>query len=480
MKKISIGRRNIKTAISVFIAINVYLILLLIDKQLGNSTDGFSGYSGMYTPFFAGIAAAYTSHKDYKSSLKQAKIRSVGSFIGGLFGMIVILIVELLFIKWMPINEYVLYKFIEYLFVSVGIVFLIYLNVKTKQTDATFIACLTYLSVTISIRNGGMPIVQFAANRILSTLIGVGIALLVNNIRIFFKKNKNVLFIANIDNDINYSNYPLSYTRYKINDIYQRDAKLVLHSRYSAVNNKLLKDVHINKQLILMNGVCIYEDKYNDYIYSCDFTDNARRKLNEYLKDKNNVFTYVIHDLRLAVHYERLTNEATVLYYKKEKSYNSYPFIKTPTLDYHDVAKYELVIKRDGCEKLSSDLKELGIKEDITIDLLELEQNHDYYLVIIKPVNGKRVDAVKNLPYYELCDYKVIFISELSDLEIAEIADFKICLGSADDLIKASCDYIIESNDFNDVLKLFTRIYHAVNVKKYLAKLKDDQIKRNN
>jgi uncharacterized membrane protein YgaE (UPF0421/DUF939 family) len=34
VKKISIGRRNIKTAISVFIAISVYLILLLIDKKL--------------------------------------------------------------------------------------------------------------------------------------------------------------------------------------------------------------------------------------------------------------------------------------------------------------------------------------------------------------------------------------------------------------------------------------------------------------
>ena len=104
MKNIKIGRRNIKTAISVFIAISIYLILLIIDKQNGNEADGFSGLSGMYTPFFAGIAAAYTSHKDYKSSLKQAKIRSVGSVIGGYFGMIVILIVELLFIHLMHPN----------------------------------------------------------------------------------------------------------------------------------------------------------------------------------------------------------------------------------------------------------------------------------------------------------------------------------------------------------------------------------------
>jgi hydroxymethylpyrimidine pyrophosphatase-like HAD family hydrolase len=476
VKKISIGRRNIKTAISVFIAINVYLVLLLIDKKLGNSTDGFSGYSGMYTPFFAGIAAAYTSHKDYKSSLKQAKIRSVGSVIGGFFGMIVILLVEFLFIKMMPVNEFVLYKFLEYLFVSIGIVFLIYLNVKTKQTEATFISCLTYLSVTISIRNGGMPIAQFAVNRILSTLIGVAIALLVNNIRIFFKKNHNVLFIANIDNDINYSSYPLSYTRYKINDIYQRDAKLVLHSQASSVDQKLFKDIHINKQLILMNGVCIYDDMKKDYIYSCDFTENSRRKLNEFFKGKENVFTYIIHDLRLAVHYENLTNEVTIKYYKNEKDKNTYPFVRTPVLEYHDVAKYELVIKTSDYGFLCNEIKELGISKDISIRNIRLED--EYCLVLIKPAKASRVEAIKNLPYYDSCDFKVSFISDYSDLQFLDLADFKICFDSADTNIKEVCDYVIISNDFNDVLKVFTRIYHAININKFFKKLKEKQNKR--
>ena len=478
VKKISIGRRNIKTAISVFIAISVYLILLLIDKKLGNSTDGFSGYSGMYTPFFAGIAAAYTSHKDYKSSLKQAEIRSVGSVIGGFFGMIVILIVELLFIKMVPVNEFVLYKFLEYLFVSIGIVLLIYLNVKTKQTEATFISCLTYLSVTISIRNGGMPIVQFAVNRILSTLIGVAIALLVNNIRIFFKKNHNVMFIANIDNDINYSSYPLSYTRYKINDIYQRDAKLVLHSQASSVDQKLFKDVHINKQLILMNGVCIYDDVKKDYIYSCDFTESSRRKLNDFFKTKENVFTYIIHDLRLAVHYETITNEITVKYYKNEKDKNIYPFIKSPTLDYHDVAKYELIIKTCDYGYLCDEIKELGISKDISIRNIKLD--NEYSLVLIKPAKASRVEAVKNLPYYDYCDYKIAFISDYSDLQFLELADFKICFESADKHIKDMCDYIIKSNDFNDLLKIFTRIYHSVNINNFFKRLKEKQMKNVN
>ena len=158
MRKIRIGKRNIKTAISVFLAISLYLILLLIDRSNNLEADGFSGLSGMYTPFFAGIAAAYTSHKDYKSSLKQAQIRSLGSVVGGYFGMIIILLVELLFKNIFTIDDFVFYKFLEYLFVSLGIIILIYIIVVTKQKDATFISCLTYLSVTISI---GSPFFNF-------------------------------------------------------------------------------------------------------------------------------------------------------------------------------------------------------------------------------------------------------------------------------------------------------------------------------
>ena len=262
MKKIRIGKRNLKTALSVFIAIGIYLILQLIDQSSGKELDGFSGLSGMYTPFFAGIAAAYTSHKDYKSSLKQAQIRSLGSVLGGYFGMIIILIVELLFKQIFTIENFILYKFVEYIFVSLGIIILIYLIVVTKQKDATFISCLTYLSVTISIRNGGMPIPQFATNRIISTLVGVGIALVINNFKFRYKKNKNVLFIANIDNAINYEDYQLSFTRYKINDLYQCGMKLLLHTKRHSLDSMIFDTIKINRPILLMDGFCTYNYKY--------------------------------------------------------------------------------------------------------------------------------------------------------------------------------------------------------------------------
>ena len=71
MKNIKIGKRNIKTAISVFLALSIYIVLYLIDYFIGNDTESFVGLTAIYTPFYAAIAAAYTSHRDFKSSLNM-------------------------------------------------------------------------------------------------------------------------------------------------------------------------------------------------------------------------------------------------------------------------------------------------------------------------------------------------------------------------------------------------------------------------
>ena len=134
-------------------------------------------------------------YKELKNNLSNAssKIRSFGSIIGGYFGMVVILIAEYILIDVMSLNttNYPLYLLITYVIVSVGIIPLIVIAIVFKQQTCVFISCLTYLSVTISIRNGGMNVILFATNRVLSTLIGIGISLLVNNISLFiFKVNE--------------------------------------------------------------------------------------------------------------------------------------------------------------------------------------------------------------------------------------------------------------------------------------------------
>ena len=102
------------------------------------------------------------------------------------------------------------------------------------------------------------------------------------------------------------------------------------------------------------------------------------------------------------------------------------------------------------------------------------ELNNGYLLVKIKPYNGKRTVGVKHLSCYDDCDFKVVFLSNAIDLPLAKIADYKICLISCDDEVKEVCDYIVESDDFNDVLRLFDKIYYKKDPKKYLNSIKNN------
>ena len=169
--KFHIGKRIIKTAVTLFLILLIYIFLLWIDGLFGIDSSSFKAPSNMYTPFFAGIAAVYATHRDKKSSIKQAKIRSFGSILGGYFGMIIVLIIEFIFINLLNLENthLLLYYLFRYLLVTISLIPLIMITVKLKQVDAVFITCLTFLSVTISARNGGMPVLQFATNRVLST-----------------------------------------------------------------------------------------------------------------------------------------------------------------------------------------------------------------------------------------------------------------------------------------------------------------------
>jgi hydroxymethylpyrimidine pyrophosphatase-like HAD family hydrolase len=119
-------------------------------------------------------------------------------------------------------------------------------------------------------------------------------------------------------------------------------------------------------------------------------------------------------------------------------------------------------------KSLISDITNLGFSKTNTY----LKYDDEYSLVKIKPYNGRRTEAIKHLSRYDRCDFKVIFISNEADLALAKMADFKICLASATSEVREACDYVVSSDDFNDVLRIFDRIYYKKNVKKYLESLK--------
>ena len=317
---IHIGKRIIKTAITLFIVLLIYIALLALDNLFEISHDNFKAPSNMYTPFFAGIAAVYATHQNRKLSIKQAKVRSIGSIVGGYFGMIIVFLYELVALKLFSFeNNIILFNLIRYIIISLSIIPLIVFTVKIKQVDAVFITCLTFLSVTISQRNGGMPVLQFATNRVLSTLIGVAISLFVNSYLFTFKKcNKNILFVSALERNFLSDNEELSpYVKYKLNELNEYEIPFVFATTKSAASfDYIFKGVNISQPMVLMNGAAKYHLNTKKYDKVYHIHTNARQYIDKILKDhKMNAFIYTINENTLHAYHNKLVNEGEKLYY---------------------------------------------------------------------------------------------------------------------------------------------------------------------
>lgn len=152
-QKWRIGWRTVKTILAVYLCLQI---------------DHFRS-GGI--PFYSAIAAIYCIQANPQSSWQGAKHREIATLVGGLWGMAFIFVEQRFFADWS----------IEYreLALALMLIPIIHFSVWIKQSKATFLMCVVFLSVTLSHGYDKAPIL-FAFNRILDTSIGIATALIIN------------------------------------------------------------------------------------------------------------------------------------------------------------------------------------------------------------------------------------------------------------------------------------------------------------
>lgn len=163
-----IGMRNIKTALSVFLCL---LIFEAIHRE--NS-------------FYACIAAVICMQPTLDNTFKKGFSRIIGTAIGGIIGIILLVISEI----YIKEGAFIF-------LIPIGIIILIKICVAIGQKDSVSICCVVYLGIMITHRYEG-DYFWYTLNRVIDTSIGIIIAVIVNRylkVPERFKKNNE-----NIDN----------------------------------------------------------------------------------------------------------------------------------------------------------------------------------------------------------------------------------------------------------------------------------------
>lgn len=150
-----IGLRTIKSGLAVFFC------LLLLPNE----------------PFFACLTSVICLQDTVYNSIDMGINRGAGTIIGASFGLVFLFIFRSL---ENHISNATISKVLIYIIISLGIILMIYICTLLKRHGAINITCIAFLGVTTA--HAYSDPLFYATNRIVETLLGIVISILVNKL----------------------------------------------------------------------------------------------------------------------------------------------------------------------------------------------------------------------------------------------------------------------------------------------------------
>ncbi|GKX68676.1 HAD-IIB family hydrolase [Inconstantimicrobium mannanitabidum] len=432
-----IGMRNLKSAIAVFICFLIYLI----------RGDGI--------PFYSAIAAILCMQPYVSNSVKVAKNRTIGTFIGGFCGMIVLIIEKHFIPKSMPM--------LQYLLISASIVVVIYITILVKKTTASYISCVVFLSVTVSHGLDVSPY-AFALNRILDTLIGIAVSLCVNMFHLPKRKNATMLFVSNLDGTLLNSKGEIStYSKVKLNQMLKKDALITVSTaRTSVTVLPILEGVDFKLPIITMNGAALYDLKEKSYLYCKTIEyDTSKNILSVFDKYGLNCFTHTIVNDILHIYYGDFTNPAEKKLYESKKLLPLKNYIYSPLPQNQEVIYFTAIDKLDIIEKLYKDIMSLECSNKIGAMYYKDTNNEGYYYLEIFSEKASQKNAINELKKRVSADTIITFGNDVKDIDMIQLADYGYAVENAVDEVKEVSPNIIGSNDNDSVVKIIEKLFYS-------------------
>lgn len=433
-----IGMRILKTFIAVYLCFLIYLL---------------RGEQG--SPFYSAIAAILCMQPYVSNSFKVAMNRTLGTFIGGAMGL-VLLIFERQFI---PVTMPAL----QYLIVSLCVIPLIYFTVSIKKPTASYITCVVFLSITVTHGADVNPLI-FTIDRIIDTLMGIFVSLGVNAFRLPRRKNKKTLFATNLDGSLLNSRGEISsYSRIKLNTMTKQGALITIATTRSVETLlPLLDGVEMNVPIIIMNGAAQYDLKKRSYLACKKMNaDTARQIIDVFEKRDLNCFTHTIINDVLHVYYTRLINPVEEKIYHSKKRLPEQSYVCGVVPNDQSVLSIMAVDLLDTIRPVKDAIMSLEIASAINVETYPDDEHAGYYFIEITSREATVKNAIVDMKAQYAIDKVVAFGNDIRNSAMLEAADFSYLVGNAADGLKKMEWTSIGSNDSDAVVKTISRHFYV-------------------
>lgn len=433
-----IGMRIIKTCIAVYICFLIYLL---------------RGEQG--APFYSAIAAILCMQPYVSNSLKVALNRTIGTFIGGAMGMIVLLFER----SFMPTDIPAL----QYLLVSLAIIPLIYFTLLIKKQTASYIACVVYLSIAIT-HGADVNPALFTLDRILDTLIGIFVSLGVNAFHFPKKKNSRILFVTDLDGTLlNSQNEISNYSKIKLNRMLNHGALIsVATNRSIATLIPIFHEVELNLPIIIMNGASLYDLKKHTYMECRSIKySTAQEVLNVFKRQGLNSFTHTIINDMLHIYYTKLINPVEKELYHSKKLHPQKNYICSDLPKDQDVLYIMAVDKPELIKKLHNEIIHLHCAPLIHVIIHKDEEHCGYLYLEIYSIEASVKKAILEMKERLSADTLVTFGNNKNNISMMEIADYGYAVSNATVELMKIEPHIIGNNNSDAVVKTIEKHFYT-------------------
>lgn len=433
-----VGMRIFKTFIAVYLCFLIYLL---------------RGEQG--SPFYSAIAAILCMQPYVSNSFKVAMNRTLGTFIGGAMGL-VLLIFERSFI---PVDMPAL----QYFVVSLCVIPLIYFTVSIRKASAAYITCVVFLSITVTHGADVNPLI-FTIDRIIDTLIGIFVSLGVNAFHLPRRKNRKTLFVTNLDGSLLNSHGEVSsYSRIKLNTMIRQGALITIATTRSAETLlPLLDGIEMKVPIIMMNGAVWYD--LQKRTYSCCKKmkpETAKRIVDIFERSERNCFTHAIINDVLHVYYTRLINPVEEKIYHSKKRLPEQSYVCGELPNDQSVLSIMAVDQQKTIVELKDTIMTLDIAPSVNIECYPDDEHPGYYFIEITSHEASVKNAISDMKTYYDAEKVVAFGNDIRNSAMLEAADFAYVVENASDGLKGMGWTQIGTSDSDTVVKTISRHFYV-------------------
>jgi hypothetical protein len=364
--------------------------------------------------------------------LKMAVQRISGTFIGALYGLFTILL------YYYGFPELFRKDLSYYILVSLMIIPILYTTVLMKRKNASYFSMVVFLSIVVNHIGDANPFL-FVFDRVLDTLIGIALSVMINMFRIPRRKQDDILFVSGVDDTLLNEKEKLSaYNRVELNRMLMKGANFTVATmRTPASIMDALDGIEWKLPLIVMDGAALYDMKEHSYLDTVPMEKRFVQELREFFEQQDmNCFTNMLIDDLLVISYSELKNEAEqkIFHDLKRSPYRN--FVKADLLKEGEVLYLMTIGKKEKMDQVYALLKQQNCYSELKTA---------YYPSTLYP----------GYMYLKIYDKKATIENMIERLKQETGLQKTITFGSRE----GAYDIVVRKNDSRKVVKTLEKVY---------------------